>query len=227
MNTQAAATSDPSTTPKQQEQVADAVRLADLWLDEATDFDSGVTSTAAWSRAEWIVGATDVWKGLVEPISASSVNSLASAMPGDAQSMGGPLLGMLQRAIGAMLAQQIGSGLGALAGEVLTASDIGLPLGAQGLAALVPANVKEFASYHLPERSFIYLLHALRDGGVSPSKIVSTPDWKMFLMRPGDVERELLRLHQFKKLEYHVAGSLVQLDLPCPNARDYARRMLA
>ena len=44
------------------------VRLADHWLDEATEFPSGVTSTAAWSRAEWIVGTTDVWKVLVEPI---------------------------------------------------------------------------------------------------------------------------------------------------------------
>ena len=36
----------------------------------------------------------------------------------------------------------------------------------------------------------------------------------MFLMRPSDVERELLRLHQFRKLHYEVAGSLVQLSLP-------------
>jgi putative hydrolase len=142
---QVATEPDPSPSQRQQAQVADAVGLADHWLDEATDFPSGVTSTAAWSRAEWIVGTTDVWKGLVEPIAASSVNSLGQAMPEQAQAMGGPLLGMLQRAIGAMLAQQIGSGLGALAGEVLTASDIGLPLGAPGKAALVPANVAAFA----------------------------------------------------------------------------------
>ena len=43
--------------------------------------------------------------------------------------MAGPLIGILGKAVGAMLASQVGSGLGALAGEVLTASDIGLPLG--------------------------------------------------------------------------------------------------
>ena len=59
--------------------------------------------------------------------------------------MGGPIMAMLGKAIGAMLAQQVGSGLGALAGEVLTASDVGLPLGAPGKAALVPANVAGFA----------------------------------------------------------------------------------
>lgn len=87
--------------------------------------------------------------------------------------------------------------------------------------------VKEFASFHLPERSFVYLLHALRDEQLSPSKVVGSFDWRMFLMRPADVEHELLRLHQFRKLEYHVAGSLVQLSLPCTSSREYAERMVA
>ena len=64
------------------------------------------------------------------------------------------------------------------------------------------AAVKEFASYHLPEQSFVYLLHPMREERVSPARMVGAPDWRMFLMRPGDVEQELLRLHQFKKLEY-------------------------
>jgi hypothetical protein len=87
--------------------------------------------------------------------------------------------------------------------------------------------VKEFASFHLPERSFVYLLHALRDEKLSPSKVVGSPDWRMFLMRPGNVEHELLRLHQFRKLDYQVAGSLVQLSLPCTSSREYAERMVA
>jgi len=142
---QAASESDPTPTQKQRDAVDDALRLADHWLDATTDFPSGVTSTAAWSRAEWIVGTTEVWKGLVEPIAASSVNALSQAMPEQAQAMGGPILGMLQRAVGAMLATQIGQGLGALAGEVLTGSDIGLPLTEPGRAALLPTNVAAFA----------------------------------------------------------------------------------
>jgi len=87
--------------------------------------------------------------------------------------------------------------------------------------------VKEFASYHLPERSFLYLLHAMLDEKLSPGKVVGAPDWRLFLMRPDDVERELLRLHQFRKIEYHVAGSLVQLSMPCSNSREYAERMVS
>lgn len=88
-------------------------------------------------------------------------------------------------------------------------------------------GVKEFASYHLPERSFLYLLHALRDAGTSPSRMAAALDWRMFLMRPADVEHELLRLHQFKQLGYEVAGSLVALTLPCATSVEYAERMVA
>src|SRR6187402_881268 len=137
---------DPSPSQKQQEQVADAVRLADLWLDETTEFASGVQSTAAWSRAEWLVGTLDRWKRLVEPIAESSVAGIGNALPGgEAQAMAAPIMGMLGKAVGAMLASQVGSGLGALAGEVLSASDVGLPLGATGKAAIVVENVKDFA----------------------------------------------------------------------------------
>jgi hypothetical protein len=104
------------------------------------------------------------------------------------------------------------------AGLLKMAADFGL---------LRTGAAKDFASYHLPEQSFLYLLHAVRDEKVSPGKVVAAADWRMFLMRPSDVEREILRLHQFRKLEYHVAGSLVELSLPCESSREYAERMVA
>ncbi|WP_437305653.1 BrxA family protein [Sorangium sp. So ce388] len=87
--------------------------------------------------------------------------------------------------------------------------------------------VKEFSSYHLPEPSFLYLLHAMRDEQHSPRRVIDSPDWRLFMMRPSDVEREILRLHQFRRLDYQVAGSLVQLTLPCASSREYAERMVA
>jgi hypothetical protein len=102
------------------------------------------------------------------------------------------------------------------AGLMRMAADFGLLRGKAG---------REFTSYHLPERSFLYLLHALREQKQSPRKVIEAPDWRMFLMRPADVERELLRLHQFRKLEYQVAGSLVQITLPYSSSREYADRM--
>ena len=154
---------DPSPSQADRAAFADAVRLADHWLDSTTDFPSGVTSTAVWSRAEWIVETIDVWKGLVEPIAASATDSLADALPEEARSMAGPLIGMLGKVTGVMVANQVGSGLGALAGEVLGASDIGLPLGPKGRAGLVPENVAAFAADLDVSHDDVVLYLALRE----------------------------------------------------------------
>lgn len=113
-------------------------------------------------------------------------------------------------------------------------SDVTLKRVAVGLLAMAAefgllrgTVAREFASYHLPEKSFLYLLHSLRETEPSPRRLIDSPDWKMFLMAPDDVEREILRLHQFRKLGYEVAGSLIQLTLPCATAREYAEKAAA
>src|SRR4051812_12087584 len=136
---------DPSPDRNDQTKVADAMRLADHWLDDATVLPSGITATAAWSRAEWIEQTTDVWRVLVEPVAEHVVGAMGNAMPEEAKAMAGPLIGMIGKAGGAMFGSQVGAALGGLAGEVLTASDIGLPLGPEGKAALLPHNIAEFA----------------------------------------------------------------------------------
>lgn len=140
-----AQTPDPTQGSDEQTRVADAIRLADHWLDSATALPSGVSTTAAWSRAEWIDQTGAVWKVLVEPVAEHVVKAMGSAIPEEARTMAGPLIGMLGKAGGAMFGQQVGQALGGLAGEVLTASDIGLPLGPEGRAALVTGNIRTFA----------------------------------------------------------------------------------
>ena len=93
---------------------------------------------------------------------------------------------------------------------------------------LTGSAVKEFTSYHLPDRSLVYLLHAvLAQEHGSPRRAIDSEEWRMFLMGTQDVERELLRLHQFQELDYQVAGSLAQLTLPCESALAYAQEMVA
>jgi hypothetical protein len=87
--------------------------------------------------------------------------------------------------------------------------------------------VKEFSSYHLPEKSFLYLLHAIAGQEQSPRKVIQSPEWRMYLTRPEEVEAELLRLHQFRQIQYEAAGSLVRLELPCASPAEYARRLVA
>ncbi|GAB4011848.1 zinc-dependent metalloprotease [Nocardioides ultimimeridianus] len=140
-----AAEPDPTPSTRDAGRVADSIQLADHWLDTATAFPSGVSTTAAWSRADWIVETRPVWQVLVEPVAERSVGGVGGVVPEEFKVAAGPLLGILGQAVGAMLANQVGQGLGGLAGEVLTASDVGLPLGAPGKAALVMSNVRSFA----------------------------------------------------------------------------------
>ncbi len=105
------------------------------------------------------------------------------------------------------------------AGLLKLATDFGL---------LTGKLIKEFASYHLPDRSLLYLLRAIleqEDG--SPRRLVDSPNWRMYLMGSNDLERELLRLHQFKKVDYQVAGSLVQISFPDDGPVAYAKQMVA
>lgn len=154
---------DPSATDKQRTEVADAVRLADHWLDSATEFPSGVRGTAAWSRAEWVEETVEVWQRLVEPVAEHVVSAMSGALPAEAQAMAGPLMGILGQAGGAMFGSQIGQALGGLAGEVLSASDIGLPLGPEGMAAVLPANVGAFADGLDVSADDVLLYLALRE----------------------------------------------------------------
>ncbi|MEL7641064.1 MAG: BrxA family protein [Solidesulfovibrio sp.] len=92
-------------------------------------------------------------------------------------------------------------------------------------ALLTGGQHKEYTSYHLPEQSLLYLLHAMVEGESNARKVIDSEDWHMFLMDSSDVERELLRLHQFRKLHYEVAGSLAQLTLPCGSVAEFAKEL--
>ncbi len=136
---------DPSISSAEDTRIADALRLADHWLDSATELPSGVQTTVGWSRAEWIEQTLPVWKKLVEPVAEHVVAAMTQAIPDEAKQMAGPFATLLNQAGGAMFGSQVGQALAGLAGEVLSASDIGLPLAPVGRAALLPANVAKFA----------------------------------------------------------------------------------
>lgn len=137
--------SDPSPHSGHTNATADAQRLAEMWLDRATEVPAGANSCATWSRAEWIEHTMDSWQVLIDPIAAHVVTSMGEAMPAEAKAMAGPLIGMLTQAGSAMFGQQVGQGVAGLAGEVLSGSEVGLPLGPERLAAVVPHNISSFA----------------------------------------------------------------------------------
>jgi putative hydrolase len=73
------------------------------------------------------------------------------------------MAGMLTSVGGAMFGGQLGSALGSLAAEVLSAGDIGLPLGPAGTAALIPANIASYGEGLEISEDQVRLYVALRE----------------------------------------------------------------
>src|SRR5229473_3201671 len=171
----------------QRREITDAVRLADLWLDEATAFPSGIRKIEAWSRSEWLEATFPVWAKLCDPIAAKGVEAMSgmftadpaqlgeevpeelrqalSAFGGGAGGLGGlgGLAAMMRQLGGAMIGSQTGTAVGELAREVIGSADIGLPLGPEGTAALLPAGVAEFGQGLSVDAGEVRVFLALRE----------------------------------------------------------------
>ena len=139
------AAGDRSITPTDTDRVADAVRLAEHWLDPATTLPEASATSAAWSRAEWVENTLPVWQQVVDPVAEHVAGAMGSALPAEVQQLAGPMAGMLRQLGGSIFGTQVGQALGELAGEVVSASEIGLPLGPAKQAVLMPDNVVKFA----------------------------------------------------------------------------------
>ena len=109
----------------------------------------------------------------------------------------------------------------------LEQSSSGLLRTAAVFGLLTGGRTRSFAGYHLPEPSFMYLAHLLMHRYASSARVVADPGWRLFMMTPTVVEGELLRLHQLHRLQFHRAGTIVELHLPCSSEREFARSMLA
>jgi putative hydrolase len=150
-------------TPVERSQAAEAIRLADHWLDPVTPLPSGVTSIESWSRVEWVERTLPVWSQLCDPVASRVVGAMGSIVPAEAAAEAGPLLGMVGQVGGLMFGAQVGQALAKLAGEVLTSTDVGLPLGPAGVAALLPDNVAAFGQGLERPAEEVRLFLALRE----------------------------------------------------------------
>jgi len=151
---QASAGGDPSLTAQQTRQVLDALTVAELWLDAATELPPSPGTPRAWSRAEWVEATLPTWRTLTEPVASSLSTALAGALGGAMNPMvpDGPLPGgldpaqLLRRLGSAVFGMQVGQAAGTLAREAFGTTDIGLPLLDRPAPALVPANVDAFGA---------------------------------------------------------------------------------
>ncbi len=147
---------DRPVTAAESQEIADAGRLADLWLDPVTTLPAAAGEPQAWSRTAWLVGTLQAWKQLVDPVAGRVTAAMGGALEkglsgeglppeiaGMMQGLGpNPFAGMMKQVGGLVFGAQVGQALGALATEVLGTTEIGIPL---GRSALLPANVAAFA----------------------------------------------------------------------------------
>ncbi len=186
---QLAEAGDPSVSDAEKRAVNDAVELANVWLDGSMQFPATATGAIAWSRSEWLEATLPAWQRMIAPIAEKLQVSMQSLMPGDQAggtigfdsgslptipglpeglppeiaAMAGPLIGMAKALGSAMFGMQVGQGLSALAADVVSAGDVGVPLTTGGHAALLPRNIKDFGSgLELPEGELLVFI-ALRE----------------------------------------------------------------
>jgi putative hydrolase len=179
-----AAKGDSSVLEIERGKVTEAVRLADLWLEDATTLPTGIRASRAWSRAEWVEETLPVWSKLCDPIAARAVEAMGGMLSEDPDQISGDLppemraamtamtgglgplggLGEMMRRIGGMMVGgQAGAAVGALAQEVVSSTDVGLPLGPAGTAALLPAGVAAFGAGLSIDADEVRLFLALRE----------------------------------------------------------------
>ena len=169
-----AAGADPPPAPARLPALRDAVRLADMWLDETTEF-TGSGTVAVWSRAEWVENTMPTWRRLIDPVAESMSEAMAdSVAPEDSEEqsdqpgMAG-LEAMLRpwlKSSGATIfGMQAGQAIGTLATSVVSATETGLPLSGEhaGTIALVPTNVAAFAEGLEQSDADVLLYLALRE----------------------------------------------------------------
>ncbi len=147
--------------------VGDAVHLADTWLDGATALPAGAMRAVAWTPQDWVDNTMQTWKRLCDPmaeqVSTMWSSSLEQAGPPEMAAMAGPLMAMMTQMGSMAFGSQLGQALARLSQEVLTSTDIGLPLGPKGVAALMPGAIEEISAGLDNPRSEILTFLAARE----------------------------------------------------------------
>jgi putative hydrolase len=135
-------------TAEQRFELDAALRVASLWLDEASTISSFGLAPRYLSRTEWTTATMPVWTQLAEPVALSIADALTDVLKQQApDEMAGMLEGaskLMRNLGGTLFAAQLGQVVGQLATEVVSGGDVGIPLIEDGQAALVPQNIAAF-----------------------------------------------------------------------------------
>ncbi len=125
--------------------VEDTVRLAELWLDDATYLPASGNKAVAWNAEDWLTATLPMWKRMVTPVATQMNKANMESMPEEAREMMGPLTGMLTQMASMSFGMQLGNALGDLATQSLSGSDFGIQVAPTNTTAILPQSVARIA----------------------------------------------------------------------------------
>lgn len=125
--------------------VEESVRLAELWLDDATYLPTASGTAKAWDSKQWLEETMPAWQRMVTPVAEHMNDAQLDSMPEQAREMMGPMTKMMNQMSGMNFGMQLGHALGDLASQALTGSDFGLPIAPANTVALLPQTIQKVA----------------------------------------------------------------------------------
>jgi len=125
--------------------VEESVRLAELWLDDATYLPTASGTAKAWDSKQWLEETMPAWQRMVTPVAEHMNDAQLDSMPEEAREMMGPMTKMMNQMSGMNFGMQLGHALGDLASQALTGSDFGLPIAPANTVALLPQTIQKVA----------------------------------------------------------------------------------
>ena len=185
-------------------EIEQAISIAELWLDEATFFPKSLnTGNVALARTDWVDTTLAGWQTSVEPLAlglSSAIGELLNqasfgegegaetptAEQSQLQIPVGMISALLNSFIGSLIATQLGQAIGGLSGKVTGAHDVGLPLIDSAYPALVPQNIKEWATDLDIPMDEVRIFHALREAAVA--RLFAHNPWLVSYIRTAITE---------------------------------------
>lgn len=179
--------------------VNSACEIADIWLNEATDFPATSSSSPrAISRLDWVDTTLPGWQATMEPL-ATGLSAAISRLLNEAISSAGSeyeesmasapmgaIAGVLRTFIGSMIATQLGQAIGAIATTTPSTHDAGLPILEPARSLLIPENIEAWGADTEIPKTELYLFHALREGAIA--RLFEHNPWIVSYIRSAIVE---------------------------------------
>jgi putative hydrolase len=188
---------DTPVTLESQSASHEALKIADLWLNEATAFAGlPILESSALSRRDWIDATLSGWQELAKPLvdgMSEAMNQMLKETLGDSTEFEGladnplkipgapfdisksTLTSIMGTFISSLLSTQLGQTIGSLSTTVTGANDVALPLMEPIRAQLLPQNVSNWGEGLEIDEGELRIYLALRE--VAAARLFAGAPW--------------------------------------------------